>query len=296
MLAIIIPYYKITFFGETLESLANQTEKRFKVYIGDDAGPENPANLLEKYKNKFDFVYHRFDNNLGGVSLTQQWERCITLSGNEEWIMILGDDDVLGENVVEEFYKNLPEIERESINVIRYATQVIDEKARVNSEIYFHPIKEKSTDFLFKKMKNQTRSSLSEYLFRRENFKKYEFYDFPLGWHSDDMAFLLLSNFSIIYTINFATIKIRISNISISGKLDNIYLKNKATQLFYYTISDNYISYFTKKQRIKLIEKVEVNFFRQKSVFLFFKITRWHLRKTDLFNFFKFIRRIYINS
>lgn len=37
MLAIIIPYYKFTFFEATLQSLANQTDQRFKVYIGDDA-------------------------------------------------------------------------------------------------------------------------------------------------------------------------------------------------------------------------------------------------------------------
>jgi len=36
MLAIVIPYYKRTFFEETLQSLANQTDKRFQVYVGDD--------------------------------------------------------------------------------------------------------------------------------------------------------------------------------------------------------------------------------------------------------------------
>ena len=106
MLAIIIPFFKPTFFEATLQSLANQTDKRFKVYIGDDASPEDCYALLQKFEGQFDFIYHRFETNLGGISLTQQWERCIALSGDEEWLMILGDDDVLGENVVEEFYKN----------------------------------------------------------------------------------------------------------------------------------------------------------------------------------------------
>ncbi|OAZ05413.1 glycosyltransferase family 2 protein [Flavobacterium succinicans] len=106
MLAIIIPYYKLTFFEATLQSLAAQTCQDFKVYIGDDASPEKPTELLEHFQGQFDFVYHRFEFNLGGVSLTQQWERCIALSDNEPWLMILGDDDVLGENVVEAFYNN----------------------------------------------------------------------------------------------------------------------------------------------------------------------------------------------
>ena len=45
MLAIVIPYYKYTFFEETLLSLQNQTNKKFNVYIGDDASPENPLDL-----------------------------------------------------------------------------------------------------------------------------------------------------------------------------------------------------------------------------------------------------------
>ncbi len=56
MLAIIVPYYKYSFFESTLQSLAAQTNKNFKVYIGDDCSPENPADLLEKYKSRINFI------------------------------------------------------------------------------------------------------------------------------------------------------------------------------------------------------------------------------------------------
>jgi hypothetical protein len=36
MLTIIIAYFKFTFLEATLNSFANQTDKRFKVYTGDD--------------------------------------------------------------------------------------------------------------------------------------------------------------------------------------------------------------------------------------------------------------------
>ena len=116
MLAIIIPYYKLTFFEATLQSLAYQTDKRFKVYIGDDASPEDCNYLISEFKGYFDFFYLRFETNLGSISLTEQWERCISLSGGEEWIMILGDDDVLGENVMEEFYKDESNVEQRQQN------------------------------------------------------------------------------------------------------------------------------------------------------------------------------------
>src|SRR3970040_240113 len=100
MLAIVIPYYKLTFFECTLESLANQTDQRFKVYMGDDASRETPSVLLEKHKGKFDFSYHRFDDNLGGISLVRQWDRCIAMTGEEQWFMVLGDDETLSSTCI----------------------------------------------------------------------------------------------------------------------------------------------------------------------------------------------------
>jgi glycosyltransferase involved in cell wall biosynthesis len=106
MLAIVIPYFKVTFFEETINSLAGQTNKNFKVYIGDDASPECPKKILKEFESKLNFKYQKFENNLGSISLVQQWNRCIDLIEDEEWIMILGDDDFLEETVVENWYKN----------------------------------------------------------------------------------------------------------------------------------------------------------------------------------------------
>ncbi|WP_264554529.1 glycosyltransferase family 2 protein [Flavobacterium sp. N1946] len=145
MLAIVIPFYNLTFFETTLQSLANQTDKRFKVYIGDDASPEDCSSLLRKFEGKFDFAYYRFENNLGGTSLTKQWERCIALSGPEEWLMILGDDDVLEKNVVEEFYKEY-NIFKGKANVVRFASKIIDENAKTVSDVYVNPKWESATD------------------------------------------------------------------------------------------------------------------------------------------------------
>ncbi len=176
MLAIVIPYFKYTFFEATLESLANQTDKRFKVYIGDDASPENPTGLLDKYQGKFDFVYHRFEDNLGGTSLTQQWERCITLSGEEEWLMILGDDDVLQETVVATWYKMYKTFENKT-NVVRFATKIINENSGIISKSYEHPEYETAGNSWYRKFKGNTRSSLSEDVFSRASYLTYGFID-----------------------------------------------------------------------------------------------------------------------
>lgn len=254
MLAIIIPYFKLTFFEATLQSLASQTDKRFKVYIGDDASPEYCTSLLRQYEGLFDFIYHRFETNLGGTSLTQQWERCIALSNNEEWLMILGDDDVLGENVVEEFYKQ----KRKNINVLRFATIVIDENNVPISGKFIHPALEKASDFFFRKLNNETRSSLSEYIFKNTSYQQNKFSNYPLAWYSDDMAWIKFSNPTQIASINEAVIYFRYSDENISGKKDNIHLKEQAKFSFFQQILTEELIHFNPKQILRLLIAYEV--------------------------------------
>lgn len=290
MLAIVIPYYKITFFEATLKSLASQTNKQFKVYIGNDASTEDPVALLEEYKGQFDFVYHKFEKNLGGTSLVKQWERCIALTKNEEWLMILGDDDVLGKNVVKSFQENLLETEKDDISVVRFSTCKINEFGNSISNVYKHPKIENAADFLFKK----TRSSLSEYIFNKKQLKEVGFKDFPLAWFSDVLAVLEFSNFGNVYSINEAMVYIRISGISISGKLDNSKLKEKAKFYFYaylLTHKSQSFSDFEKKELYFRINKCFLN--NKKEILLFFKISKIYLNKFLIKEYFSFIKAIY---
>lgn len=256
MLAIIIPYYKLTFFEATLQSLANQTNQRFKVYIGDDASPKDCTPLLEKYKGKFDFTYLRFEGNLGGTSLTKQWERCIALSGDEEWLMILGDDDVLGDTTVEEFYKQYDTFYSKT-HLVRFATKTIFEATNTVSDIFIHPIWENATDSFYRKLENLTRSSLSEYIFSRESYLKYGFYDYPLAWNSDDRAWLDFSDNKPIFTINDSLVFVRLSELNISGKRDNNYKKKVSVQSFYRFIVLQKMKYFDISQKERILRRYE---------------------------------------
>ena len=259
MLAIVIPYYKRTFFEATMQSLAMQTNKRFKVYIGDDAGSESPLNLLEKYKGKFDFVYHRFESNLGSISLTQQWERCIALSRDEEWIMLLGDDDVLGENVIEEFYHQYHNFNC-NCNVVRYASIVLNEQSVTTSDLFVHPRLENGLDFLIRKLKWETRSSLSEYFFRREAFLKYHFKSYPSAFYSDDRAWIDFSDNKPIYTINESVIYIRISDYSLSGTANIDVVKKAEFQYLKYFFCKK-LWLFSKQDQLFVLRKMELSFY-----------------------------------
>ena len=296
MLAIVIPYYKLTFFEATLESLANQMSMRFKVYIGDDASPEDPMDLLEKHRGKFDFVYHRFEENLGGTSLVQQWERCVALSEDEEWIMILGDDDVLGENVVASWDKNYNFFDGES-NLVRFATKIIMEESNNISAVYTHPIWEKDTEFFYRNFKGQTRSSLSEYVFSRKSYLKYGFKDYPLAWHSDCFAWLDFPDGKMIYTINEAIVFFRISNFNISGLQDNLELKKQLKIQFIKDVLAKKLMLFKKNQQSELLMYYEATIKQNRKLTLkeWFFLIRLYLINLGMIPFVKSIRRFLIN-
>lgn len=292
MLAIVIPYYKITFFKETIESLANQTDKRFKVFIGDDASPDNPNSLLKEYEGKFDFVYHRFEANLGGTCLTKQWGRCIDLSSNEEWIMILGDDDVLGENVVEDFYKNYDVLKRDS-NVVRYATVVLDEQNNFKSDKFIHPKFENGFDFFKRKFITGTRSSLSEYFFKRKAYLKHGFVAYPSSFYSDDRAWIDFSDGKQIYTINETVIYIRVSDLSFSGNVSSKVL-NSASFKFLNDIFENRLYVFSNKERVVLLKKMEHSLYlsEEKKILIWLALYFRCLKSFDKKEIFKFHKRI----
>lgn len=292
MLAIVIPYYKLSFFKATLESLANQTNKRFKVYIGDDASPENCSVLLAQYKEQFDFIYKRFENNLGSISLTQQWDRCIALCDNEKWLMILGDDDVLESNVIEEFYKQYNIFENKS-NVVRFASVIIDEHDDIISKKFHNKIWENSFNSFLRKFENLSRSSLSEHIFSRIMYEKYGFVNYPLAWFSDDNAWLDFSEGKLIFSINEAIVFIRNSDLNISGKSDNLKQKKQATIAFYRKILSNKTEFYSKEQWLRIIYEYEITLRTENKL----TIREWssllvhHINNFDSYAFKKFLKR-----
>lgn len=288
MLAIIIPYYKITFFDETLKSLSNQTNLDFNVYIGDDASPENPSELLKKYESKINFNYKKFENNIGGKSLVKQWERCINLSKNENWLMILGDDDVLSENFVETFY-NKKKSFQDIYDVIRFSVIKIDSNN--------NPISDKSENFEIESSKkiifNNKRSSLSEYVFAKNKINEIGFKNFPLAWWSDVLAVLEFSNFDKIYSINDSYVNVRISNISISGSLHFEQQKEQASYLFYNYLLSSKIKYFNEKEMNFLLERFSKRYINnKKNIKLFCVISYRYFINAKLKMYIEFLNRI----
>ena len=253
-LAIVIPYYKIEFFKETLESLNAQTDKNFNLYIGNDKSPDDPVELIRKYQNIIT-KYIRFDTNLGGKHLAKQWERCIdALTESEEWVMLLCDDDTISENYVEKFYENLPFAESNAISLIKYRCKVIDEQNNILKESIVYPKIQKSTDFFDNLFYNIGFSSLSENIFRKEKYQKYGFQDVELAYGSDAIAVLEFSEFQNILFVNDAFMYFRDSEFNISSNRNKTDLRLRKMRG-----NTQYMTYLLRKYSNKFEYNAKVN-------------------------------------
>lgn len=216
-LVIIIPYYKISFFKETLESVEKQTCKDFSLFIGNDASPENPESLIKETLKTTEFTYKEYTENFGSQNLVKQWERCIQDCHVTNWFHILGDDDIISDNFVAEFYKNLPEIEQNKNNVIKFSQRWIDEDGQPFKEYSVQPKLLTALENWKEKYIKGQRSSLSEHIFRKSAYEKVKFRHFPLAWGTDDLAVFEISGTAPVYFISDAKVEVRISSHSISG-------------------------------------------------------------------------------
>lgn len=230
-LAIVIPAYKSTFLPAALDSIAAQTCKDFTLYIGDDCSPNNIGEIVDRYRDKIDLVYKRFDSNLGGYDLVAQWERCIDLTQGEPWLWLFSDDDVMERNCVEEFYKAVktyPKNELFHFNVC----SLEDTTGKVKPLPQF-PKLCTTKHYLNEKIRGRFVSFVVEFVVSRNVFfDSGRFQNFDLAWGSDFISWVKFSHKSGgIVTCDNAKVLWRRSTENISPNTSNPILYRKIKSL-----------------------------------------------------------------
>ena len=224
-LAIVIPAYKSTFLPAVLDSIAAQTCKDFTLYVGDDCSPNNIGEIVDKYRDKINIVYKRFESNLGGRDLVAQWERCIDMTQEEEWIWLFSDDDVMERNCVEEFYKAVDE----KSMYYHFNVRQIDTVGKVIREMPKYPKRISAKEFLDMKTEGRLSSFVVEFIFNKDFFLSAgRFVNFDLAWGSDYITILKLAGKNDgIVTIPKAMVNWRSSDENISPNKSPEILKRK---------------------------------------------------------------------
>ena len=294
-IAIIIPFYKIDFFEETIKSVVAQTNKNFVLYIGNDASPEDPLPIIQQYLKPSEYRYYDYPDNLGGKNLALQWERILE-NVQEDWFQILGDDDVLADNFIEEFYKSVDYCSSHEISCMKVIHHHIDDN---NKTIKINDYNIETIDaktFFISKYLGEVSSSLSENIFQTQKYRKYRFEKIPLAWGSDDIAILSFSEYGKIYYNRNTYVKVRISEVSISGSQQ----LNKSKENAYNKFREKIIIKHSKVFSLEFVNKVIDQYLRycysnkQKANY---SIANYYLKNFKLVHFAKTLKKVqYINS
>ena len=213
-LAIVIPAYKGKYFKECLQSIANQTNKAFTVYIGDDASNDDLERIATSFKNSFHLVYKRFEENLGKDSLASHWNRCLSMIENEKWIWLFPDDDIMQPHCVERFLDTA--IENNHYPVYRFDLEIINNDGKVIRATNY-PAEQSGEDFFLSRLKLQADSVISNYIFNTATLLEKGFVAFSLAWCSDDATVIRETETGKILLISGAKVLFRLSGENISS-------------------------------------------------------------------------------
>ena len=186
-LAIVVPAFKPDFLGRTLESIRDQTDQQFHLYVCDDASPADIKSIADSVLGSRSYSFKRFDRNLGGTSIAKHWDRCLDLV-KEPWVWFFSDDDVMHPLCVEAFHELVTS--GSDADVARFDGWIIDEADKVIEPFPTNFDKESWLEFAYGCLMNWRRAFLQQIIFRTSSLRRTGFLDLPMGWTADYAAII----------------------------------------------------------------------------------------------------------
>lgn len=212
--SVCIPAYKGRFLDECIRSILGQTVADFELIILNDCSPEPVKAIVGGFDDPR-IRYYENTRNVGGVKLTDNWNRCLELAQGE-YIVMMGDDDRMDPAYLETFsvlIKNYA-----GLDVYHCRSMVIDDGGVPLRLTPSAPAYERVCDHIWHRL-NQWRSQyISDFVYRTETLRQLGgFYPLPLAWGSDDItAYLAAAGKGIAHT-NEPVFQYRSNGLSISS-------------------------------------------------------------------------------
>ncbi len=218
-LAIVVPAYKVRYLRESLASIANQTCRNFSLYVGDDASPEDLRAVVEECADGMDVFYRRFDENLGSTDLVAQWERCVGLVGDEEWIWLFSDDDVMGPDCVEKFHEALES--QVLTDVFHVHMDIVDSVGQIVKRCGTYPEKCTVPAFFQELFLGRIDARMPDFILNKAHFlRQGGFERFDLAFRSDTATIMKLAFEQGIATVPRCSMLWRTSGEGLSSSVD----------------------------------------------------------------------------
>lgn len=238
-LGVVIPAYKDTYFERTLASLAAQTNPFFTVYIGDDHSPANLSAIVDRFRDRLQIKYTRFPVNIGARQLVRQWERCMSLLHDEDWVWFFSDDDLASPNCVETFFRYQARSDGE---VYRFNTRTINEEDVEVFPTVRGPDFETSEQMAYNLLLGKRGNSMPDHVFSREVYRrKGGFVYTPYAQAADWGTSILFSQDKGMRIMQEATVSWRKAGASISA---NVAKNRRETILGHYAFIKWMLNHF----------------------------------------------------
>jgi glycosyltransferase involved in cell wall biosynthesis len=219
-----IPAYKAKYLKECIDSILCQEYSDFELIIVNDASPENIDNIVFSYQDKR-IQYYKNEKNFGAENVVDNWNKCLSYAQGIFFIL-MGDDDMLAPNYLNEFVKLITK--NSNLDIYHCRTLIIDENSKPISLTPAYPEYESVYDNIWHRINGNRLQFISDFVYRTETLKKNSgFYKLELAWASDDISSFIAMNNKGIAHCNIPLLYYRRSSITISstGKLE---LKLKA--------------------------------------------------------------------
>lgn len=214
-----MPAYKGKYLSEALQSLANQIDNRFNVYVSDDCSPEDLEPVAAKFSDVLNLRYVRFENNLGKDDLVAHWERSLALIAGEEFVCMFSDDDIMSPDCISSFYSSVDAGGCDGYDVFHFNMRVIDASGNLLSSPPEYAPLLASSDFFRLLYSGRIDARMPEFVFRSSVLKEKGFVKFDLAFRTDNATVMSLASERGIKTIPGGTVFWRDSGYNVSKSI-----------------------------------------------------------------------------
>lgn len=196
--SICIPAFKSSFLEECISSILAQTAEDFELIILNDCSPQPVDEVVKKFVDPR-IRYFSNEKNVGAYRLVDNWNKCLSLA-NGEFFHIMGDDDLLHPDYLDEFSKligNFP-----GLNVYHCRSKIINDAGVTVRLTPALPAFEHVYDSIWQRLEQLRSNYISDYVYRTSALRAQGgFFNLPLAWGSDDItAFIASRELGIAHT------------------------------------------------------------------------------------------------
>jgi len=197
--SIVIPIIKTAFLEKAISSVLKQIFVDWELILYNDCSKENVDILVSRFNDRR-IKYYKGEKNLGANDPSKAWNKALSFASGE-YVCLLGDDDFLAENFLEEMNNLIGRYPNG--NVFRAKLKRVDENGQIFCENDELPEFEDWLSFLYERLVRKRIQSTSEFVLKKKSLLEIGGYvSFLRACGSDDATYLLLAKEKGVFSTN----------------------------------------------------------------------------------------------